>query len=335
MTEIGATRSGSAGSSGDGASSGSGGAGLGGVAGSSAGNSAGGTAGGSTGGTAGGGAGTSAGGSAGTSAGGSAGTSAGGSAGSSAGGSAGSSAGGSAGSSAGSGGSGVGGYASVVLADGPVAYWRLEEPVGATTVKNEVSSLHTAVASSGTTLGQPGLVKGSSGAARLDGGYLDVLGAEALRFAGGAPFTLEAWIKPSNAGVSAGNARFICVGSALDDTNNGYYMYHVGGALQADRRAGGMNVGAYAANAVVGEAVLHVVVTHDGSVIEIHVNGASVAKSSPSNLSISVVPTGLRWGGRPSEDVTNLFVGTIDELAIYDSALSKVRIQAHYAAGVQ
>jgi hypothetical protein len=317
VTEIGATRSGSAGSSGDGASSGSGGAGLGGLAGSTQGGSAG----------------SSAGGTAGSNAGGSAGSSAGGTAGSSAGGTAGSSAGGSAGSSAGSGGSGVGDYASVVLADSPVAYWRLEEPVTATAAKNEVSSLHTAIPSAGTTLGAPGLVKGSSGAARLEGGYLDVLNADGLRFAGSAPFTLEAWIKPSLTGVAAGNARFICVGSALDNTANGYYLYHVGSTLEADRRGGSLNVGAYAANAVTAESVLHIVATHDGSVIEIHVNGASVAKSAVSNLSIAGVPTGLRWGGRPTEDLTNLFMGTIDELAIYDSALSKVRIQAHYAAG--
>ena len=77
----------------------------------------------------------------------------------------------------------------------------------------------------------------------------------------------------------------------------------------------------------------HVVGTYDGTNLRIYVNGAlegTVARpGSVPDSSLGGALAGGGWGTLPSP----AFAGRLDEVAIYGSALSGARVQAHYTEG--
>lgn len=262
--------------------------------------------------------GVSAGGAAGSASGGSAGTTAGGSSG---GGSAGSSTGGAAGStsSGGAGGSGAAGskYAALVLADGPIAYWRLGETSGINAV-DLTGNGHDGLLKNGVKLGEPGALTGDSDAAMYFDGttYVDI--GDELDLAGSATFTIEAWVYPQ-----AGKGGYF--GKAMYDSGyKGYFFADNDSTLQFVRDGATVAV-----PVITFTAYTHIVGTYDGLNLIVYLNGskagAKVATNSvtdhPNPLMIGAVNG---WGD---------FVGWIDEVAIYDKALSESEIKAHYDAG--
>ena len=66
----------------------------------------------------------------------------------------------------------------------------------------------------------------------------------------------------------------------------------------------------------------HLVLTHDGSVARLYWNGNAVNASKAATLGETAEPA--TWG--------NGFIGSLDELAIYDKPLSATRVKAHYQA---
>jgi hypothetical protein len=78
----------------------------------------------------------------------------------------------------------------------------------------------------------------------------------------------------------------------------------------------------------------HVVGSYDGSRLRIFVNGALEASTERSGLLAPVVDPGgglatNGWGRRPSA----IFDGLLDDIAIYNKALSVVRVKRHYIQG--
>ena len=74
--------------------------------------------------------------------------------------------------------------------------------------------------------------------------------------------------------------------------------------------------------------VHHVAVTKTGSTVRLYVDGSlNATKTLAGSIATHGRPLriGMRDGSKP-------FGGTIDEVAIYDRALSSTRIQAHAAA---
>ena len=74
----------------------------------------------------------------------------------------------------------------------------------------------------------------------------------------------------------------------------------------------------------------HVVATYDGATMRCYINGTQV-DSWASTRSISAHTQPMHVGD--FSDFGSAFDGQIDEVAIYGTALSVARIQAHYAAG--
>jgi len=76
----------------------------------------------------------------------------------------------------------------------------------------------------------------------------------------------------------------------------------------------------------------HVVVTGDGTVLTMYVNGASIS-SGPEAAITDAPATHVSFGS--TSDFTNEFLdGALDEPAIYTHALAPARVLAHYQAGI-
>ena len=74
----------------------------------------------------------------------------------------------------------------------------------------------------------------------------------------------------------------------------------------------------------------HVVGAYDGATQRLYVNGPQVA-SQPLTGAASSSSADLFLGSW--NDSTEFFDGTIDEAAVFDTALSVGRVGAHYSAG--
>src|SRR5262245_27545850 len=84
-------------------------------------------------------------------------------------------------------------YGQDVLADGPIAYWHLDETSG-TVAKDITDHGHDCTYQKNAKLGVPGVVNGSID---LDGKGAHVACGDApFDFAGTTPFSIEVWIRP-------------------------------------------------------------------------------------------------------------------------------------------
>ncbi len=212
-------------------------------------------------------------------------------------------------------------YAGTVLADSPVAYYRLGESAG-TTAADAASVPHDGTYSgSGYTLGVTGLLTGDSDkafqpqAAFASGGF--VLLNSATWNPGTGAFTIEAWIKTSdsNPQTIAGN---------LTGTTWIFWIHNGKLGLSA---VGGTE---YVGTATVNDgATHHVVVTRTGTTLQFYVDG--VADGGPQTCSDTVGTTNLEIGALDTGQYP--VIGTLDEVAFYNTALSGAQVAAHHTAG--
>jgi hypothetical protein len=171
-------------------------------------------------------------------------------------------------------------YAAVVEAtSGLVAYWRLDEATGTTAVDRSGQENDAAYAP-GVELGEPGLIGPANAAIALAGtadGYVDA--GDILDFAGGAPFTLEAWIRPDE---FANPYPRLLMKEATDEAGNrqGYLLYisKETGRLGFERwRDGEANVVTTIEPISLGAAT-HVVAVYDGQAMRLYIDGEGIAE---------------------------------------------------------
>jgi len=128
--------------------------------------------------------------------------------------------------------------------------------------------------------------------------------------------TIEAWIKPSSVA--------------------GYYLiYGLSNLpkLYIDLNGRLVLYDATAANTVLTPNVwTHVVATSDGTNVRYYING--VPDGTVAHVSWSATPSQVKIGRDPAGTTQN-FLGLIDEVRIYNRALSAAEIQKHYAEGLE
>lgn len=213
-------------------------------------------------------------------------------------------------------------YATAVLADDPVGYWRLGETCG--TVAADARGTNPGTYAGAPELGAPGLLAdepGSTGVA-LDGKgqWVRVAASPSLDLRG--QFTLEAWVRPGALPPAGRSASIVSKPGAyaLEFDGSRLGLTLVRGSIRYRVRAPGGAVRA-------GEAY-HVVGTFDGRVARLYLNGRLVA-SAPAQApgaSSSSLYFGA-WG-----DGLTLLAGTLDEVAVYAKALDPAQVAAHHAA---
>ena len=238
-------------------------------------------------------------------------------------------------------------YVGEVMADNPIAYWRLDEAAGSTMAADFTGHGNAGTYYGDFALGQAGAILSDplDTCVKLNGtgaqtGYVGLsqqLSAP-LEFngqGGQAPFTLEAWIKPTSveseyhgvlsnefAGGAGKEGYVIYSGYTASGTGIGFERYQNGASTIVQ------DAGAVAANS---GAWYHVVGVYDGSQMRLYVNGQEVA-SGTSSLQIQSFTCTFNIGATHCGATGTNFQGYVDEVAVYGTALLPTRIQGHYLA---
>jgi hypothetical protein len=237
------------------------------------------------------------------------------------------------------------GYPGAVVASSPIAYWRLDETSG--TVAHDLVGGYNGTYVSAT-LGVPGYsVLDSDTAASFNGlnSYVGNISGTGINFITNQNFTLEAWVNAPSG--QADQATIIAKGIGNNGTveNEQFVLDVAGGSYRFYTYGGGRGGAVYQADAVSGPngTWQHVVGVYDGqnalgggAKMYIYVNGvqegsgASPGAPYQSSITSPVSIGSKRTGNDPGYDGT--FDGTVDEVAVYNYALSASTVNAHYAS---
>ena len=217
-------------------------------------------------------------------------------------------------------------YASAVLADSPLLWVRMGEAVSIPATDSSGNG-RTLIASGTYTQAVTGLLPSDSDTAfSFNGGKILTASAAWMNTTG---VTAECLAKPTGTGnqwlvgrdntgatselswrldIDSGKFRAVCILTATGTT------YRITSSTTS----------------VVAGTTYHVALTYDGSDLRLYVNG--VENATPVSVAGTLKQTGQHINiGRSGGNILN-FVGTLDEVAVYGSALSSARILAHAAA---
>jgi RHS repeat-associated protein len=227
-------------------------------------------------------------------------------------------------------------YSNQVVADGAQPYWRLGETSGtsfASTVGTFVGTW-----SGSPTLGAPGALNGDTNTAvTLNGAgqstqYGTVANATGLNKTNN--FALELWVKRSSA--RSGVLQAIAGKPLTTATKSENYALWLTTANKPQFEVGagtGTKSAVVTSSTAISDTTAwhHVVGTFASGVLKIYLDGNLVGTNSAAGFTSVVTSTSTFDVGRSA--TTNYFSGTIDEIAVYGSALTASQISDHYNKG--
>jgi hypothetical protein len=216
-------------------------------------------------------------------------------------------------------------YPAQVLADNPVGYWRLDDASGASVADASGHGLSGSI-NDGVTRQPGGALTDGDASMTFDGntGRVRVAPDAQLSIASG--LTMEAWIKTSDAGRSQ---RIVGKGGAF--TQWDMFLTDTGQLLSWLL----FNTDAvYEYGYMMGTATLndglwhHVVVTWDGATVSQYVD-AALDGTTPFAGPLNIDPSAPLFIG--IDPFGYQMRGSLDEVAVYDHALTPEQVSAHYA----
>jgi hypothetical protein len=224
-------------------------------------------------------------------------------------------------------------YETSVLADGPSGYWRLGETSG--TTASALTGTTNGTYTGSPALGVSSLVGDTDTATYFDGtdDYVDL--GDTYDFAGSSQFTVECWLNPT--APTAQYRRFVTKERYVNSSNRGGWYVSLASTVDGTpnrvvfgRFDGGAGNGiVFAATPLQAGRWYHIAATYDGTTMRVYLNGVQDGTTA-SSLSVEDHTIPLTFGRRQG---TDYYSGMLDEVALYPSALSQTRIQAHYDAG--
>jgi hypothetical protein len=227
----------------------------------------------------------------------------------------------------------LGFYAATILADHPVAYFRLDEDAGPAIDRSPTSLQGTY--GDLVVRGVPGLLRGDLDNAAYFSGtdagltHAGVVVPRSLALEPSSALTVEAWVKLD--AVTPETSEFASYGSDLAPPFQPWVLQMQNGHAELYLANNAFLMGGTVLTA---GTVYHLVGVFDGAaqVATVYVNGTAdvqqtEAGSTLGNYSTYGLGLGCPQSGAP------VFEGILDEVAIYDHALTLDRIQAHYTAG--
>jgi hypothetical protein len=220
-------------------------------------------------------------------------------------------------------------YAVEVAADHPKAWFRLNDTAGSTTPLDVVTQAAATVFGA-PTFGAATLIAQDPGAAASFAGsdYLVLPNSAALGMTSN-DFTVEFWTKFTWTSGNAYGLFYQAGPSALSSD-----IYINSGSVGVGFGVGQSGGYSYGTSATLGDgAPHHVVLTHTGDYMRLYIDGALVSGPNPTYWSTTIL--GIVQISAAQKVIYNHqnLVGVLDEIALYDTALSATRVAAHNTAG--
>ncbi len=224
-------------------------------------------------------------------------------------------------------------YGAAVVADGPLAYWRLGETAGPVAVDTSGNG-RSGVYSAGLTYGQPAAVEGTTDTAVGLSGDPTGQVASASALPSLSSYSEEGWLRTT----STSGGKLFGFGSS-QSANSGTYDRHV--YMTND---GHLVFGVFTGTTVTvsSPAVYndgrwhHVVATQGSTGMTLWVDGRSVGSSPETGHDMSSAfwrVGGDNLAGWPNAPTSAWLNGFIDEASLYDKALTPTQVAAHFGAG--
>jgi len=227
-------------------------------------------------------------------------------------------------------------YAATVLGDGPVLYYRLSDPSGNVAADSSNTGNVGTYAGGITQNVSGGLGGDPDGAVLLDGSSGNVRAANSGSLSPTGSVTVETWVKWSG---TPGTQDIINKGDGATLAGSSYALAYVPGC-------GGCGLGFYT---YIGNSFTcacqtiaptpgrwyHLVGTRTASgQVAFYVNGSLAASASDGGGALNNVPSGLGVGASGSGSGTSLYPAnaTLDEAAVYATALTATQVSNHYQA---
>lgn len=203
---------------------------------------------------------------------------------------------------------------------GPIGYWKFDENTGTTASDSSGNANNGIITSADWAAGVEGSALNFSG----QSSYIRVANAQDLNPTNA--LTVEAWIKPAATSGSYGIVAKVGDGSAL----TGYYFALNDNRLEFDAGNGG-SLMTVASNALPWPTTTwyHVAVTFDDGKVAFYRNGGNIS-TSISVSQISANPADFFIGSINAS--AGSFNGAIDEVKVYNRALSTSEVQSDYGA---
>lgn len=217
-------------------------------------------------------------------------------------------------------------YRDAVLADAPIAYWRLDDAASATTVACTDSSLAASFLKGRPEVGAAGLFADGGGAFVFAGTASGQRLASPAPYRGDLAFTVEAWIRSTSA--EDGTRRHVFYHSEAGD-DHAYSVYLVNNFIVGEYEDGDQNVYIEAPRPT-RDVWHHIVLV---SPLAIYVDGQGTTASKTSADQPPLFGATLFHVGAPADGQSS-FAGGITEVALYDRALTPLQINEHYRLGV-
>jgi hypothetical protein len=218
-------------------------------------------------------------------------------------------------------------YAAEVLADRPIGYWRLDEASG--TVARDAAGAHPGTYDPTCQLGAPGALTSGDTAVRFDGASCVVTIGDAFEFSGSPSFSIEVWASPAI--VDDQVRRFVSRSNGTSP-GVGYQLAFFSNAQWFEIFDGSADLMYVQSASPAAGAFEHVVIAVDSAAQSLYVDGA-LAMQADFSLSVPSDPATVTFGDLgPSPGSYYKYQGVLDEIAIYDHALTAARVAAHYAA---
>lgn len=236
-------------------------------------------------------------------------------------------------------------YASVVMADSPVAYWRLGDRADGVPLDHVWSASFVGSYGTGTSAGSGLLAGDYDRAVANDASHFTarVAASSWFHMHGSQSFTYEcwAWTMPDSQNTRA------LLGHGPRDSQPYVYLAvadsRIGNRLQFEfKDAAGTALTALWDGSIADRAPHHVVLRRDwaAGAVSLHVDGTLVAsKADTLGVGGDLTPVGSVFilGGAQNVGggLTSGWPGTLDEVAVYRYALSDAAIRRHYQAGAR
>ncbi|HTK39490.1 MAG TPA: LamG-like jellyroll fold domain-containing protein [Patescibacteria group bacterium] len=222
-------------------------------------------------------------------------------------------------------------YSDSVLADSPLAYWRLDETTGATQFADASGNGHQATISGTPSYSTTNYVQNS--AVQFSGTQYGSAASGAW-FGSMTSYSVEAWF----ASTATGNSMIVSydnTGTSPGAATRVFQLYLSGGKVCfVPLLASGSYVVLTSSAQYNDAAYHHVVATWDGSNAKLYVDGSQVATAALSGTTTTGGGQPILIGTGYNNSPGNLYQysGYIDEVALYGPALTSTQVSTHFSA---